>query len=247
MPEKKSKPASKASSINADFANLTSHQLRTPLSGMKWMLELLQKEGTGNLNKKQKEFIEKVYTLNERMIALVNDLLEVSRIERGDTKLYLQPTDMVVIIRNLIKDKKREIEQKNLNVSFTVEQEPFPVVRTEPIKIKQAINNLISNAIIYTPEKGKISIDLNFSEKDRNMLLCSITDTGMGIPKQQQGQVFEKFFRGSNSSKVESVGTGLGLYISKAFIEGSGGKIWFKSDVGKGTSFFFSLPIVRTT
>ncbi len=235
-----------SNSINADFANLTSHQLRTPLSGMKWMLELLQKPNTGTLNKKQKEFIFKIYAANERMIALVNDLLEVSRIESGDTKLYLQPTDMVVIIRQLIKDKAQDIAQKNLNVSFTVEQEPFPVVRTEPIKIKQALHNLISNAVAYTPADGKITIDLRFNDKDRSMLVCSITDTGIGIPKEQQGDIFEKFFRGSNVSKVESVGTGLGLYIAKAFIEGSGGKIWFESTLGKGTTFYFTLPIVRT-
>lgn len=233
-------------SINSDFANLTSHQLRTPLSGMKWMLELVQKPITGPLNKKQKDFLEKIYALNERMIALVNDLLEVSRIEMGDTKLYLQPTDLTVIIRGLLRDKEREIKTKQLNVAFIVEREPFPVVRTEPIKIKQALNNLISNAITYTSDKGKVVIHLGFMENDQNMLMCDITDTGMGIPKEQQGQIFDKFFRGSNVSKVESVGTGLGLYIAKAFIEGSGGKIWFKSEVGKGTTFFFSLPIVRT-
>ncbi|OGE73713.1 MAG: hypothetical protein A3I07_02075 [Candidatus Doudnabacteria bacterium RIFCSPLOWO2_02_FULL_42_9] len=233
-------------SINADFANLTSHQLRTPLSGMKWMLELLQKPNTGTLNKKQKDFIFKIYALNERMIALVNDLLEVSRIESGDTKLYLQPTDMVVIIRQLLMDKAQEIKQKNLNVSFTVEQEPFPVVRTEPIKIKQAIHNIIANAVSYTPDNGKVKIDLRFKDEDRTMLVCSVTDSGIGIPKDQAGDVFEKFFRGSNVSKVESVGTGLGLYIAKAFIEGSGGKIWFESQLGKGTTFFFTLPIVRT-
>jgi signal transduction histidine kinase len=242
MPDKKSK---QFGSINSDFANLASHQLRTPLSGMKWMLELLQKPNTGPLNEKQKQFLEKIYGLNERMIALVNDLLEVSRIEMGDTKLYLQPTDLTVIIRELLRDKEREIKRRALNVAFTVEREPFPVVRTEPIKIKQALGNLISNALAYTPETGKVTIQLGFMENDPSMLLCSITDTGMGIPKEQEGQIFDKFFRGSNVSKVESVGSGLGLYIAKAFIEGSGGKIWFKSQVEKGTTFSFSLPIVR--
>jgi len=243
MPDKKIKKD--RGSINSDFANLTSHQLRTPLSGMKWMLELLRKEGTGNLNKKQKEFIDRVYTLNDRMIALVNDLLEVSRIEQGDIKLYLQPTDLTLIIRGLLKDKEREINQKHLKVSFTVVEEPFPVVRTEPTKIKQALSNLIANAIIYTLNGGKITIDLGYKENDHTTLQCSIMDTGMGIPKEQEGQIFEKFFRGSNVTKVESVGTGLGLYIAKAFIEASGGKIWFKSQQGKGTTFFFTLPIIR--
>src|SRR5258708_5151928 len=229
----------------SDFANLASHQLRTPLSGMKWMLELLQRPSSGPLSKKQKEYIEKTVFFNERLIALVNDLLEVSRVEKGETKLYLQPTDLTVIIRSLLKEKEKEIQRKGLQVSFTVEHEPFPVVRTEASKIKQAFNNLINNALAYTPQHGKVTIDLRVKENDLKTLECAITDTGMGIPKNQQAQVFNKFFRGSNVYKVESVGTGLGLFIAKAFIEASGGKIWFKSIQGKGTTFYFTMPIIR--
>lgn len=228
--------------LTSDFANITSHQLRTPLSGMKWLLELLQKSDTGNLNKKQKEFIEKIYASNERMIALVNDLLEVSRIEQGETKIYIQPTDLTTIIRSVIREKAVEIKKKRLQVAFTIETEPFPVVNTEPNKIKQAINNLITNAVTYTPNDGKISIDLRVTV---NMLLCSISDTGVGIPKDQQSQVFTKFYRGSNVLQFETVGTGLGLYIAKSFIQASGGTIWFKSVPGKGTTFYFTLPIVK--
>ena len=224
---------------------MASHQLRTPLSGMKWMLELLQRPSTGPLSKKQKDYVEKIVFFNERLIALVNDLLEVSRVEKGETKLFLQPTDLTVIIRSLLKEKEKEIKRKRLQVSFTVEQEPFPVVRTEASKIKQAFNNLINNALAYTPQDGKITIDLRIKENDFKTLECEIIDTGMGIPKEQQGQVFSKFFRGSNVSKVESVGTGLGLYIAKAFIEASGGKIGFKSVQGRGTTFYLTLPIIR--
>jgi signal transduction histidine kinase len=240
MPAKKDQ----SNNLGADFANLTSHQLRTPLSGMKWMLELLQKSDKGNLTADQKEFIERIYTSNERMIALVNDLLEVSRIEQGETKLYLQPTDLTVIIRGLLKDKEKEIKKKKIQVSFTVETEPFPVVRTEPSKIKQALANLISNAIAYTPDHGKVTLDLKTSN-DEHMLLCTITDSGVGIPKEQQREVFNKFFRGTNVVGLETVGTGLGLYIAKSFIEASGGKIWFDSIPNKGTTFYFTLPIVK--
>src|SRR3990167_3144516 len=117
MAEKKKKNS--LSKVQSDFINLTSHQLRTPLSCMKWLLELLQKNDTGTLNKKQKDFIEKIYLSNERMIALVNDLLEVSRIEQGQTKLYLQPTDLSPVIRALIKEKEKEIKAKKLQVSFS--------------------------------------------------------------------------------------------------------------------------------
>jgi signal transduction histidine kinase len=148
MPKKKT-----TQDLQSDFITLTSHQLRTPLSGMKWLLELLQKDNTGNLNKKQREFLEKIYNSNERMIALVNDLLEVSRLESGQSKLYLQPTDLASVVRILVKEKEKEIKQKKLNVTLTVEQEPFPLVKTEPIKIKQAIGNIFTNAVIFTPGK----------------------------------------------------------------------------------------------
>ncbi|MEO8065790.1 MAG: HAMP domain-containing sensor histidine kinase [Candidatus Doudnabacteria bacterium] len=242
MPEAIKKTHKKKEAIQLEFLNLTSHQLRTPLSGSKWLLELLQKSDTGNLNKKQKDFIEKLQIENERMIALVNDLLEVTRIEAGQSKLYLQPADLAPVIRGLIKEKERQIKQKKLQIVFTTEQEPLPQVRTEINKIKQVLLNLISNAISYTPEGGKITIDLQIQE---DIMLGTISDTGIGIPKDQQKDIFTKFFRGSNVASMETTGTGLGLYICKAFIEASGGKLWFKSTEGKGTSFYFSLPIVK--
>src|SRR3989338_5345306 len=226
----------------AEFVNLTSHKLRTPLSGSKWMLELLQKTDTGNLNKQQKEFIEKIYASNERMIALVNDLLEVAGIDQGNTKLYLQPTDLSTVVRSLIKEKEKEIKKKHLQVSVMIEAEPFPQVISEANKIKQALNNIISNAITYTPVGGKISVDLKAQD---GMALGSVADNGPGIPKAQQGSIFNKFFRGSNILGVETSGTGLGLYISKSFIEASGGKLWFKSTEGQGTTFYFTLPLAK--
>ncbi len=232
----------KLGSIQSDFINLTSHQLRTPLSGMKWLLELLKKEGTANLTKKQKDFIEKIYNSNERMIALVNDLLEVSRLEAGENKLYLQSTDIEGVINSIIREKKDEIKKKHSQISFTVEQEPFPLVRTEPNKIKQALGNLITNAINYNNDGNRVSIDLKVQDE---MALIAITDNGVGIPKDQQNQVFNKFFRGNNVLQFETTGTGLGLYITKAFIEASGGRIWFKSEENKGSTFYFTLPVVK--
>lgn len=242
MPESKKIQKKSNKDIQSDFINLTSHQLRTPLSGSKWLLELLQKPDTGALNKKQRDFLEKINIENERMIALVNDLLEVTRIEAGQSKLYLQPTDIAPVVRSLIKEREKEVRKKRLQIVFTTEQEPFPPVRTELNKIKQALANLISNAISYTPEGGKITIDLKIQD---SMMQFSISDTGIGIPKNQQKDIFTKFFRGSNVASMETTGTGLGLYISKSFIEASGGKLWFTSESGKGTTFYFTLPIVK--
>ena len=243
MPKKKKKnEQEKIGAAQSDFITLTSHQLRTPLSGMKWLLELLQKNSTGTLNKKQKEFIDKIYNSNERMIALVNDLLEVSRLESGETKLYIQPTDIIAIINNIIREKEQEIKKKKIKLSFTIEQEPFPMVRTEPNKIKQALVNLIQNAITYSADGSKISID---TKVDQDVVLISIQDAGVGIPVSQQASVFKKFFRASNVLQFETTGTGLGLYITKSFIEASGGRIWFKSKENAGSTFYFTLPIAQ--
>ena len=228
--------------VQSGFINLASHQLRTPLSGMKWLLELLQKNDSANLSKKQKDFIEKIYASNEKMIALVNDLLEVARLEMGETKLYLQPTDLTGVIRSILKEKEREIKKRTIQVVFTTEQEPFPFVRTELNKIKQAVANIINNAVLYSKEAGQVRIDL---KKQDDMIIARISDDGIGIPKNQQKLIFTKFFRGENTSKIESQGTGLGLFISKAFIEASGGKIWFHSEENKGTVFYFTLPIAK--
>lgn len=241
MPKKNVKQE-KLGGIQSDFITLASHQLRTPLSGMRWLIELMQKPNTGPLNKKQKEYLEKLYISNERMIALVNDLLEVARLEEGDIKLYFQPTDLPSIISTIVKEKEKEIKTKKLKVSFNVHAEPFPSVRSEPNKIKQAIMNIISNAITYSPENGKVDIELEVLD---GTALCKVSDTGVGIPADQQAQIFNKFFRGTNVLKFENIGTGLGLYITKAFINASGGKIWFKSDEAKGTVFYFTLPILK--
>src|SRR6476620_6798331 len=121
MPNTKTKKKPTTEQIESDFINLTSHQLRTPLSSQKWLLELLQKEKTGNLTRKQKEFIEKIVHSNERMITLVNNLLEISRLDSGKTKMYFQPTDIASVVRILLKEREKELKRKNLKVTLTVE------------------------------------------------------------------------------------------------------------------------------
>lgn len=228
--------------LQTDFITLTSHQLRTPLSGIKWLLELLEKNGTRNLTRKQKDLLDKISDSTELMIKLVNDLLEVSRLESGTDKLYLQPTDLVEIINSVLREKSTEIKKKKISVTFKVEQEPFPLVNTEPIKIKQAVLNIVQNAVSYCRIGSRIDVVLSADHKFANV---AFRDTGVGIPQTQQGRVFNKFFRGSNVLEFESTGTGLGMYITKAVIEASGGRIWFDSTEGKGTNFYFSLPIIE--
>lgn len=239
MPNKAKKSKEHLGSVQSDFITLASHQLRTPLSGMRWLLELMMQPKTGPLNKKQRDYLDKIYSSNDRMIALVNDLLEVTRLDQGDGKIYLQATDLVQVIRGLIKEKEKVVQEKHLKIAFTVEQEPFPLVVTDSNRIKQAMGNILANAISYTPNGGSVTIDL---QTVNEVVRCSVKDSGVGIPVDQQKNVFSKFFRGTNVLKFETVGTGLGLYITKAFIEASGGKIWLESQENKGTTVYFTLP-----
>jgi signal transduction histidine kinase len=241
MPKKPQKKES-LGSIQADFITLASHQLRTPLSAMRWLIELMMRPKTGTLNKKQREYITKIYASNERMLALVNDLLEVTRLDNGDDKIYLQAVDLTQVIRDLIKEKAKLVEDKRLKIALTTEQEPFPLVKTDPNRIKQAVGNILSNAITYNPSGGSVKIDLRILD---SQVQCTVQDNGVGIPKEEQANIFRKFFRGTNAIKFESVGTGLGLYITKAFIESSGGRIWLESEENKGTTIYFTLPIME--
>jgi signal transduction histidine kinase len=169
-------------------------------------------------------------------------LLEVSRLESGEAKLYLQPTDLAQVINIILREKATVIRKKNIQVSLNVEQEPFPFVYTEPNRIKQAFSNIVQNSITYSNAHSKIGISLRVKD---NSALVEIKDTGVGIPKLEQGRLFSKFYRGSNILQFETTGTGLGMYITRAFIEASGGGIWFDSKQDKGTSIYFTLPIAK--
>jgi len=225
--------------MKSEFVSISAHQLRTPLSIMKWILKMFLDGDFGEVTPKQREYIEKTYQTNERMIKLVNDLLNVSRIEEGRFVYKMELSDLGSICQSMFDAYQEEIKRKNLEFTFNKSQE-LPKVNVDVEKISLAIQNLLENAIRYTPSGGKIIMSL---ETKRNYIEFSIKDTGIGIPKSQQERVFTKFFRGSNALKTETEGSGLGLFITKNIIEAHGGKIWFESEEGKGTTFYFTLPV----
>jgi len=226
--------------LKTEFVSLSAHQLRTPLSAIKWSLKMILDGDLGKITKEQREVIEKVYKYNERMINLINDLLDVTRIEEGRYLYRPVLAEIEPIVQSVINSYKEEIEKKKLKFEFKKPKEKLPKVRVDVEKIGLAIQNLLENAIRYTPEGGQIAVSLTLVEK---AIEFSIRDSGIGIPKDQQERVFTKFFRAPNAMRMEPEGSGLGLFITKNIIEAHGGKIWFESEEGKGTTFYFTLPI----
>jgi signal transduction histidine kinase len=226
--------------VKSDFVSVAAHQLRTPLSAVKWGLRLLINGDVGSITPEQKHILEQANEGNERMIRLVNDMLDVDRIESGKFRYRFVPVDLPSVIDMVLKDLLPEARKKHITLECKRGAERLPHVNADPEKIRAVIQNLIENAIRYTMDRGKITIA---TEREENSLRVSITDTGIGIPPEQQKNIFKRFFRGTNAIKMETSGSGLGLFIAKSIIEKHGGNIGFQSTEGKGTTFYFSLPL----
>lgn len=223
-----------------EFVSLASHQLRTPLSTVSWYAEMLLAGDAGKLNETQKKYLEEVYGSNRRMVELVNALLNVSRLELGTFMIEPEPTDIVRLVRSAIDEQKPQIDEKRIKLSLVFE-ENIPLMQVDPKLLRMVFQNLLSNAVKYTPEAGKIEFSISLNNKEN--VLIKVSDTGYGIPKKQQDQIFTKLFRADNVREKSTEGTGLGLYIVKSIVEHSGGKIWFESEENKGTTFYAMLPL----
>src|SRR3989339_57656 len=238
-----------------DFVAIASHQLRTPLSIVKWYVDYVVSGDAGELNPEQTKYLREVYRSNERLIDLVNALLDVSRIDLGTFSIEPEPTDLIGRAESALKKFLPEIESKKINLEK--EYDSLPEINLDPRLTKIVFENILSNAVKYTPENGTIRVAI---KKTEHQALIKISDTGCGIPRSEQPKIFTKLFRAENAKKMESAGTGLGLYISKAVIEKSGGKIWFQSpslelllnkpnpsrpidQENKGTTFFITIPL----
>jgi len=227
-----------------EFISLASHQLKTPLAGSKYLLELLFDTDITKLTDEQKEFMQGIDKTNKNMIEMVEDLLNVSRIEAGRKFLInRKPVDLCSIINEVIKEQDPLISKKKINLILP-EHSNLCDLFVDPDKIKHVFNNLISNAAKYSNQGG--TVELKY-EKKGDRLVISVRDEGLGIPKDQQDKIFSKLFRANNAISSEIEGTGLGLYIVKYIIDSHKGKIWFESEEGKGTTFFVELPIKDTS
>ena len=226
-----------------EFVSLASHQLRTPLSTVNWYSEMLLTGDVGEVTPEQKKYLEEIYNGNQRMVELVNTLLDVSRIELGTFFMESKPTDIVSLARSIIDEQKLYIDEKNIKFSSSFEN-TVPFIQADPKLLHMVIQNILSNAVKYTPDGGKITFSLSL-DSTQNVVL-KVSDTGYGIPKNQQNRIFTKLFRADNVIGKDTEGTGLGLYIAKSIVEQSGGKLWFESEENIGSTFYVTLPCGKT-
>jgi len=229
--------------MKTEFVSLSAHQLRTPLSAIKWTLKMLLDGDLGKITDEQRGFIEKTYISNERMINLINDLLNVTRIEEGKYIYKSQPSQLESVVQFVANSYKDEFGKKNLKFEFKKPDEQLPPVKIDVEKIRLVVQNFIENAIRYTPAGGEVTISMKY---DKNEIEVSVKDNGLGIPIDQQERIFTKFFRAANAMKIDTEGSGLGLFIAKNIVEAHGGRIWFESKEGEGTTFYFALPVVSS-
>jgi PAS domain S-box-containing protein len=229
--------------MKTEFVSISAHQLRTPLSAIKWTLRMILDEDMGTVTPEQREILEKSYDSNERMINLVNDLLNVTRIEEGRFLSKLEPAQMEELVQSTVDSLQEEAKRRKISLIFAKTGQPLlPIIKLDKEKMKLALDNLVTNALKYNNNKnGKVEVSVK--ENAGKEMQVEIKDNGLGIPKAQQSRIFTKFFRGENVVRLEVDGSGLGLYTVKNIIEAHGGKIWFESEEGKGTTFYFTLPL----
>jgi len=228
--------------LKSEFLGLASHQLRSPLTAIKGYTSMLLEGSYGAVSAEQKTAIDRVYQSSQNLSRVIEDLLDVSKIEQGGMKYIKDKVDIKKLVKDITEELSISAKGKGLELSFVEQDEGNYLANADTIKIRQVVTNLIDNSIKYTKEG---SIKVIVGRPMTGVMRVTITDTGMGISPENIAKLFEKFSRGEGG-KVNAGGSGLGLYLAKEIVLAHGGKIWVESPgVGKGSSFIFELPEVN--
>ncbi len=228
-----------ATRMKVEFVSIVSHQLRSPLSNMSWSLDFLTSQNTAVSKEKQEEYLQMLKGNTSRMIDLVRDLLLVSQLEENTVQVKKETFSFKQLLEDILRELEPSMNMRRVRVK--VEGGDMQEgVSFDQIQLRHVITNLIDNAIRYSPEGNQVAVA--YSQKGKN-LLFSVTDQGIGIPKDDQKYIFQKFFRSQNAHKFQVQGSGLGLYIAKSIIEKGKGSMRFVSNEQKGSTFSFIIPL----
>lgn len=230
-------------SVKADIVSISVHQIRTSLSALKWIIKMFLDGDLGKLTAEQENLMRKAYEGNDRAISVASELLLVNKTEGILEKKYVfSKVDIVELIDSTVFDFSGETHNKGIEIIFLKPETKLRHANADKEKIRVVIQNLIENAVKYSDMHGKIFITI----KELNgMIQISVKDTGVGISEEGKSKIFEKFYRDPEAQKKEIIGTGIGLFTTKKIVEANGGKIWFESSKGEGTTFFFTIPIFK--
>ncbi|MDQ2907454.1 MAG: ATP-binding protein [Chloroflexota bacterium] len=228
--------------MKSEFVSLVSHELRTPLTSIQGYIDLLlHDEEVGPLTALQQEFLGVAHNNARRLVGIINDLLDLSRIESGKIELHREPLHLTRIIQELLPTFSLRLEEKQQELVLHL-PDPSPIVQADSERIVQVLSNLLSNAHKYTPQGGRIDLTV---ETTGTMARISVTDTGIGLSVDEQAQLFTRFYRAQNTMSQTVNGTGLGLTIARTLVELHGGEITLTSTPGQGSTFSFTLPLVQ--
>lgn len=222
----------------SEFVSIAAHQLRTPLSAIKWAHQLIMDGEAGNITDEQRTLLAQAQDSVARMIDLVNNLLDADHLEFGQIRYTFSDINITLLLNEVVGELSAMARERSVKLSYDATDVPCSI-RADPGRLKEALLNILNNAIKYTPSGGTVSITLT---EEKTTLTIVIKDTGIGIPKEGQSRLFQKFVRMDNAKKVDANGSGLGLFIVKRIIDGHNGSVTFESEEGTGTAFYITLP-----
>jgi len=224
----------------SDFISVVAHQLRTPLSVIKWAMAMLGDSASSSLTSEQQSILARGMESNERMIKLVDDLLNVDQHEVGKIQYVFSKVSVLDTLQFVVDQLSSLALQRGVELVYKLPEEEIPHIQADAEKLSAALQNIVENSLKYTHKGGRVVVSIG---KKNHHVVVSIEDTGIGISSTESEKVFSKFYRGDNATKEETEGSGLGLFIARKIAKRHGGDIWFESEEGKGTKFFLSIPI----